>query len=224
LGEYLRGDELEIEEEEVPLAELDLSNHFAYIIGYEDGTVRPENNITRAEVATIFFRLLTQNSRTELWKMTNSFPDVRDEGWYNNAISTLTNGGILTGYPDGTFKPSATITRAELATIAVRFVFNGSLDSFPPNLPTFSDISGHWAENYIRLACELGYVNGYPDGSFRPNQPITRAEVATLLNNVLNRHVESKDDLLDGMKTWVDNVEGKWYYLAVQEALMLALL
>ena len=207
-----------IEEEEVPLAELDIENHFAYIIGYEDDTVRPQNYITRAEVSTIFFRLLTLESREEIWSKTNDFPDVDANSWYNNAISTLTNGGILQGYPDGTFRPKATITRAELATIAVRFQYNGDISSFPAGLDSFTDISGHWAENYIKLASELGYVSGYPDGSFRPNAPISRAEVATLLNNVLNRHVESKEDMKDGMKTWVDNPESAWYYFAIQEA------
>ena len=208
----------EIEDEGPPLAELDIVNHFVYIIGYEDDTVRPNKNITRAEAATIFFRLLTQDSRVEIWSKANSFSDVAADNWFNNAVSTLANGGILNGYADGTFRPNATITRAELAAIAVRFQYHGDISSYPTGLPTFSDIGGHWAENYIRLASDLGYVNGYPDGTFKPNEPITRAEVATLLNNVLDRQVESDEDMLPGMKTWSDNPKGAWYYFAIQEA------
>ena len=197
--------------------ELDTENHFAYIIGYTDGNVRPGGNITRAEVATIFFRLLTQSSRASMWSKNNNFPDVSAAAWYNNAISTLTRGNILTGYPDGNFRPKNTITRAELAAIAVRFASADDIAQVT-NRPSFSDISGHWAQDHITLAGALGYVNGYPDGSFRPNTPITRAEVANLTNNVLNRHVESADDLLSGMKTWPDNTSGTWYYLPIQEA------
>ena len=205
-------------DEPPPLADLDIVNHFAYLIGYEDDTVRPQNDITRAEVSTVFFRLLTIESRAELWRKTNKFPDVADSNWHNNAISTLSYGHVLLGYPDGTFRPDATITRAELAAISVRFQYNGELSSYPPGLTGFSDIEGHWAENYIKMANQLGYVNGYPDGTFKPNAPITRAEFATLLNNVLNRHVESKADTRSGMKTWSDNPESVWYYLTIQEA------
>ena len=207
-----------IEDEGPPLADLDIVNHFAYIVGYGDGTVRSQYDITRAELSTIFFRLLTYDSRVDLWSKTNSFTDVDADSWYNNAVSTLANGGILLGYADGTFRPDATITRAELAAIAVRFQYNGDISSFPPGLQTFSDIEGHWAENYIKLACELGYVNGYSDGTFRPDAPISRAEVMMLLNNVLNRHVDSYEDMLDGMHTWSDNPRGEWFYFAIQEA------
>jgi len=195
--------------------QLDTENHFAYLIGYPDGTIGPENNITRAEVSTIFFRLLTQQTRTDMWTKVNDYSDVPSEAWCNNAISTLTNSGILTGYPDGTFAPNATITRAEFAAIAVRFdavTQTGSGDI------AFNDISGHWAESAIKSAARLGYVQGYGDGTFRPDEPITRAEAATLLNNVLNRHVGSEKDLLDNMVEWPDNTSDKWYYLAVQEA------
>jgi len=208
----------EIKDEGPPLADLDIVNHFAYIVGYGDGTVRPQNNITRAEAATIFFRLLTAESREEIWSKTNDFPDVATNSWYNNAVSTLAKGGVLLGYPDGTFRPNAEITRAEFAAIAVRFRYNGDLKTFPAGLQTFTDIGGHWAENYIKLACELGYVNGYSDGSFKPDAPITRAEVMTLLNNVLNRHVEADEDMIEGMKTWPDNPKGAWFYFAIQEA------
>ena len=206
-----------IEDELPPLSYYDMDNHFAYIIGYEDDTVRPQRNITRAEVATIFFRLMKEETRADFWSTTNEFPDVNASKWYNNAISTLTNGGLLTGYPDGTFRPEGTITRAEFAVIAVRFQFEGDPDNFPP-AGMFSDVSGHWAEGYIAYAYGLGYVQGYEDGTFRPDAPITRAEVATLLNNALNRHVESVEDMLEEMKTWVDNQPGTWYYFAVQEA------
>ena len=196
---------------------LDLSNHFAYIVGYPDGTVQPQGNITRAEVATIFFRLLTQKSREEIWSMTNSFPDVGSTDWHNKAISTLVNGSIIKGYPDGTFRPNVYMSRAELATIAAKFATVEDIAN-ATGMASFSDISGHWAESYIALAGALGYVQGYGDGTFRPNEPITRVEVATLLNNVLNHHVESEDDLLDGMITWPDNQPGAWYYFDMQES------
>ncbi|MDR2712208.1 MAG: DUF11 domain-containing protein, partial [Clostridiales bacterium] len=198
-------------------SQLDTENHFAYIIGYPDGTVQPQGNITRAEVATIFFRLLTQSSRAAVWSKTNDFPDVPANAWFNNAISTLTNAKILTGYPDGSFKPKNNITRAELAAIAVRFASEEEIEAATAK-NGFSDISCHWAEEFIITASALGYVNGYPDGTFRPSTPITRAEVATLINNVLNRHLDSPSDLHSNMKTWPDNQTAAWYYLIMQEA------
>ena len=127
---------------------------------------------------------------------------------------------MLRGYPDGTFRPGATITRAEFATIAVRFMFSGDVEAAANALDGsfFNDIDGHWAEAYIKVAAQLGLVGGYDDGSFRPNAPITRAEVATILNNSLNRVVESEEDLLDGMTIFADNQPGTWFYLAIQEA------
>lgn len=195
--------------------ELDTGNHFAYFIGYEDGTVRPDNNITRTEAVTIFFRLLTLESRAGIWSVTNTFSDVSAESWYNNAVSSLTNGGIINGYPDGTFRPNDIITRAEFAAIAARF---SAKTEFAESPPVFTDVEGHWAEGYIGIAGALGYINGYPDGTFRPDMPITRAEVAVLLNNVLERRVESIEDLHADMKVWSDNPEDKWYYFAIQEA------
>ena len=203
----------EPKEEELPL--LDLENHYAYIIGYPDGTVRPNNHITRAETASVFFRLLTQTSRENMWTKTNSYPDVNTGDWFMNAVSTLDNGNILLGYPDGTFKPNGKITRAEFASIAVRFDTSATGEISVP----FTDISGHWAEENIKKAYELGYISGYPDGTFKPNEPITRAEVASLMNNVLNRHVSSEDDMIEGMITFPDNIAGTWYYYAVQEAI-----
>jgi len=196
---------------------LEKGYHFAYLVGYPEGDIRPDRNITRAEAASIFFRLLTQDYRTDIWSKMNDYPDVNAGDWYNNAISTLTNGGILSGYPDGFFDPASSITRAEFASIAARFAAETDTDSAGSS-SAFSDISGHWAKSHIDLAAALGYVSGYEDGTFRPDNPITRAEVAALLNRVLNRHVESEDDLLGGMVTWSDNISGKWYYFAIQEA------
>lgn len=192
---------------------LNREDHVAYIIGYVDGTVRPLNDISRSEVATIFFRLLTDESRAYYWSQTNDYSDVDRDDWFNNAISTLSNAGIITGYLDGTFRPEAPITRAEFAAIAARFsevVYNGG--------NSFSDVpENHWAARYIALAEHLGWINGYLDGTFKPEQNITRAEAMTLIDRVLERAVE-EDGMLPDMVTWVDNVPGTWYYEAVQEA------
>ena len=192
--------------------ELNTEDHYAYIVGYEDGSVQPEGDITRAEVATIFFRLLTDESRDAFWSQTNNYPDVSEDAWYNNAVSTLTNAGILDGYEDGTFKPDGNITRAEFATIAVRF-FEATYDGED----LFSDIAGHWAQDYINEAANAGIVDGYPDGTFRPQQLITRAEAMTMVNRTIDRHPH-KDHLLDDMIVWPDNPETAWYYEQVQEA------
>ena len=193
--------------------ELDTENHYGYIVGYDDGTVRPNGKITRAEVATIFFRLLTDESRDAYWCQTNDFSDVSASDWYNNAISTLTNAGILDGYGDGTFRPNGNITRAEFATIAVRFfdlTYEGE-DLFP-------DISDHWARDYINQAAAAGFVNGYEDGTFRPNNAITRAEAVTLVNRTLERKPH-KAHLLADMIQWPDNMDQTtWYYADIQEA------
>ena len=200
----------------VPPPVLDTFNHYGYIIGYPDGTIQPEGNITRAEVATIFFRLLTNESRTQVWSTENNFSDVAKEAWYNNAISTLSNCRIINGYPDGTFKPGGSITRAEFATIAVRFITTDP-NSYEGE-DKFSDISDTWARGYINLAAELGLINGYEDGTFRPEQPITRAEAMTIINRLLKRAPE-KDHMLDDMIKWPDNSDTSvWYYEAVQEA------
>lgn len=192
---------------------LNKKDHVAYIIGYEDDTVRPENNITRAEVATIFFRLLTDDSRARFWSQTNDFSDVSSSDWFNNAVSTMANAGILTGYPDGTFKPNAPITRAEFAAIAARFSdvsYNGSC--------SFTDVAKtHWAADEIALAEHLGWITGYPDDTFRPGRNITRAEAMTLINRVLERAVE-EDHMHKDMVKWIDNSPSTWYYEDVQEA------
>ena len=192
--------------------QLNTADHYAYIVGYEDGTVRPEGDITRAEVATIFFRLLTDESRNEYWSQTNDYTDVAEGDWYNNAVSTLSKAGILNGYEDGSFQPNGNITRAEFATIAARFfeaTYEGE-DLFP-------DIKGHWARDYINQAAHAGIVNGYPNGTFQPQENITRAEAMTIVNRTLDRHPDA-DHFLADMKTWPDNLESAWYYEQVQEA------
>ena len=192
--------------------QLNTEDHYAYIVGYPDGTVRPEGDITRAEVATIFFRLLTDESRDEFWSQTNDYTDVDADAWYNNAVSTLSNAGILNGYEDGTFQPDGNITRAEFATITARF-FEATYEGED----LFSDIAGHWAADYINQAANAGIVNGYPDGTFRPQQNITRAEAMTMVNRTIDRHPDA-EHFLDGMITWSDNHEDAWYYEQVQEA------
>ena len=191
---------------------LNTEDHYAYIAGYEDGTVRPEGYLTRAEVATIFFRLLTDEARERFWSTQNSYSDVAQDAWYNNAISTMTKAGILGGYEDNTFRPNNSITRAEFATIAARF-----LSQTYTGPDKFSDISGHWAAEYINRAAQAGWIGGYADGTYRPNQPITRAEAVTLINAVLGR-TPHKDHMLADMIRWPDNPETAWYYAAIQEA------
>lgn len=197
-------------------SDLNITDHFAYIIGYPDGEVKPEGNITRAEVATIFFRMLKDEARDKYWSKTNSYTDVKGTDWYNNAISTLSNMGIIDGYPDGSFQPNAGITRAEFAKIAVSFFKDNVRETMGDR---FSDISGKWYTEYINLANELAIVNGYPDGTFRPDNKITRAEAMTIVNNTLRR-TPCKEGLLpvSVMITWPDNVSTAWYYEAVQEA------
>ena len=191
---------------------LNTQDHDAYLLGYEDGTVRPEGSITRAEVATIFFRLLTDESRDKFWSQTNDYTDVPADAWYNSAVSTLSNAGILDGYEDGTFRPDGNITRAEFATITARF-----LEASYDGGNRFPDIDGHWAAEYINEAANAGIVDGYEDGTFRPQQNITRAEAVTMVNRTVDRHPDA-DHLLDNMVTWPDNPESAWYYAQIQEA------
>lgn len=205
---------------------LNTKDHYGYIIGYPvdyytgeattDQTkkpVRPEGKITRAEVATIYFRMLTDESRTKFWSQSNSYSDVKAGDWFNNAVSTLSKAGIIAGYEDGSFKPNGYITRAEFATIAARFfdvTYNGK-DLFP-------DISGHWAKDYINQAANKGFVNGYEDGTFKPDRNITRAEAVTLVNRTLDRHPD-KSHFTKDMLMWPDNMDQtKWYYADMQEA------
>ena len=193
---------------------LNTDDHFAYIIGYPDGTVRPNGQITRAEATTIFFRLLTDESREQFWSTSNVYPDVKAGQWYNNAVSTMTKAGIVDGYPDGTFRPDAPITRAEMAKIISLFAKLDRSES------RFSDIAGHWAEAYIRLAAGNGWIAGYPDGTFAPQRNITRAETATMINRVLDRVPSEESHLLSRgvMQIWPDANPGDWFYLAMQEA------
>lgn len=188
-------------------------DHFAYVVGYSDGTVRPNANISRAEVATIFFRLLKSDIRDGNLTADNDFSDVSDGQWHNKAISTMAKLGIVKGRRADRFDPDASITRAEFAAICARF------NTKPvENSSSFSDISGHWAENEIERAAAFGWISGYPDGTFRPDARITRAEAMTMINRVLCRMPQSESDLLDSMVTWPDNKPSDWHYLAVQEA------
>ena len=197
-------------------SDLNITDHFAYVIGYPDGTVRPDGNVTRAEVATIFFRMLKDDAREKYWKTDNRYSDVKSTDWFNNAISTLSNMGIIDGYPDGTFRPNAGITRAEFAKIAVSFFKDNVRETIGDR---FSDIHGKWYTEYVNLANELAIVNGYPDGTFRPDNKIIRAESMTIVNNTLRR-TPCKEGLLpvSVMITWPDNAASAWYYEAVQEA------
>ena len=197
-------------------SDLNITDHFAYVIGYPDGTVRPDGNVTRAEVATIFFRMLKDDAREKYWKTDNRYSDVKSTDWYNNAISTLSNMGIIDGYPDGTFRPNAGITRAEFAKIAVSFFKDNVRETIGDR---FSDIHGKWYTEYVNLANELAIVNGYPDGTFRPDNKIIRAESMTIVNKTLRR-TPCKEGLLpvSVMITWPDNAASAWYYEAVQEA------
>ena len=205
---------------------LNTEDHYGYIVGYpvdyETGEstddqarkpVKPQGKITRAEVATIFFRMLTDESRNEYWSQSNDFTDVAADAWYNNAISTMANAGILDGYEDGSFHPNGYITRAEFATIAVRFfdlTYQGE-DLFP-------DIDGHWAQEYINQAADAGIIEGYPDGTFGPQKQITRAEAVTMVNRTLDRHPDP-DHFLEDMLVWPDNLDTEaWYYADMQEA------
>jgi hypothetical protein len=211
---------IDIQDTDPPLSTYPfIPDHVAYVIGYPDGNVKPERNVTRAEVTTVFFRLLLDSVRKEYWTQNNSFSDVQKGFWYNNAVSVMSKMEVVNGYPDGTFKPNGTITRGELATIAARFArMRYGIEETNPNV-SFSDIAGHWAEKDIKFAASIGWVNGYPDGTCRPNNNITRAEFMTLVNRMLERAPERPGDLLPDMIKWPDNADtNKWYYLAIQEA------
>ena len=206
----------DIEDPDVPLGpgpDLNTTDHFAYIIGRDDGLVHPMASITRAEVATIFFRMLTDESRTMFWSTDSVYVDTDSSDWFNNASATLTNAGIITGKPGGLFDPDAPITRAEFATIAVRF-FGGTYEGED----IFPDIAGHWANQYINRAAVLGIIEGRGDGTFDPDAYITRAEAMTIVNRTLGR-APSAEHMLPDMITWPDNMDTTtWYYAAVQEA------
>lgn len=189
------------------------TDHFAYVIGYKDGLVKPYGLITRAETTTIFFRLLKDSVRDGNLLTSNTYTDVPDNYWANTAISTMTGLGFVQGRSTTTFDPQSPITRAQFAAICARFDTGTSSGT-----QTFSDISGHWAEKYIQRAAELGWIKGFEDGTFRPDTYITRAQAMTMINRVLNRIPEDESDLLPGMNVWPDCNPGDWFYLAVQEA------
>ena len=189
------------------------SDHFAYVIGYMDGNVRPYGLISRAETTTIFFRLLKDSVRDGNLLTSNTYTDVADDYWANTAISTMTGLGIVQGRSTTTFDPKAPITRAQFAAICARFDTGKSSGT-----QSFTDIKGHWAEKYIERAAELGWIKGFEDGSFRPDTYITRAQAMTMINRVLNRIPEDESDLLPGMNVWPDCNPGDWFYLAIQEA------
>jgi len=199
------------------LPELDVftDDHISYLVGFPDGTIRPNNTITRAEVATIFFRLFDDSYRTQIWRQSNPFSDVVTTNWFNNAVSTLTNANILEGFPDGTFRGNQAITRAEFVAIIARFLDDTDYDG----ADRFNDISGHWAREYINVVGQYDWIRGFAGGDFRPNQNITRAEAAAIVNRMLNRLPESAEDLLPSMVTWPDNAnQNAWFYLYIQEA------
>lgn len=201
----------DIDEDDIPWL---TKKHINYIVGYDDGLVKPHASITRAEVATIFFRLLTDEVRDELWSTESIYPDVTEEDWFYVAVCTLTKGGILEGYPDGSFQPNEPITRAELATMITRFDTKFGKLAITEQFP---DVEGHWAEEYIEFAATRKYVIGYPDGSFKPEQDITRAETVTMVNRCLQRAVD-EEGLTEEYITWPDNLTGTWYYYEILEA------
>jgi len=191
---------------------LDTEHHWAYVIGYPDETVRPDNNITREEVAMIFYRLLRDEVRDELRVKTNDFSDVAAERWSNTAISTMANGDFIKGYPDGTFRPGNSITRAEFATMATRFA-----QLYDESGASFADVENHWSKSYVRKAATAGWIAGYPDNTFKPENYITRAEVMTIINRVLSRSV-NKAGLHADTRYWIDMKEDEWFYFIVLEA------
>lgn len=195
-----------------PSGELNTDDHFAYITGYPDGTVRPFNNITREEVATIFYRLLKAEKRNAIAATTNNFSDVEDSRWSNDAISTMTKGRYLVGYEDGTFRPESFITRAEFVTIVARFN-----DAVIKEGSPYTDIAGHWAESYIITAAKQGWLEGYSDGTFRPDVNITRADAIQIVNRLLVRSVD-KDGISADATQFKDNAEGSKYYYDILEA------
>ncbi|MBR5586698.1 MAG: S-layer homology domain-containing protein [Clostridia bacterium] len=195
-----------------PPAALNSDDHILYIKGYPDGTVRPEDNISREEIATIFYRLLREDIRAKIETDKHSFDDVEEDRWSVSEIATMAKGGYLKGYTDGSFRPGAYITRAELATIASRF-----LDSIIKGNRTFGDIDGHWAEENIKSIANNEWIIGYDDGNFRPDDYITRAEAITIINRIIVRYV-NEDGLHEDFRKWPDNPEHEWYYYAVIES------
>ena len=192
---------------------LNTSDHFAYVQGYPDGTVKPTGNITRAETAAILFRLMDEGSRKTYYSTKSGFRDVATGSWYNTYVATLNNAGVITDSSNGYFRPNEAITRAELAAMLANFTETAGAANY------FNDVSAsYWAANAIAICAKLGWITGYPDGSFRPDRNVTRAELMAMINRATGRAPKSADAFLPGMKTWSDNTADKWYYLDVQEA------
>ncbi|MCL2421153.1 MAG: S-layer homology domain-containing protein [Defluviitaleaceae bacterium] len=191
----------------------DASRHYAFMVGFEDGTIRPEATTNRAEVAAMFFNLMSNEERAAFSQYDNPFPDVKQTSWYNNAVSATSNYGLFSGMPDGTFQPQRAITRAELTVVLANLkgeTYGG--------VPLFNDIAEHWAQGHINMAVRNGWVNGF-DGTFLPDKPVTRAEAASIINHVFNRLPESRHDLLPDMRIWPDNTNPEdWFYIHIQEA------
>lgn len=192
---------------------LNTSDHFAYVQGYPNGTVKPAGNITRAETAAILFRLMDEGSRKTYYSTTSGFRDVASGSWYNTYVATLNNAGVITDSSNGYFRPNEAITRAELAAMLAKFSETTGAANY------FNDVSAkYWAANAIAICAKLGWITGYPDGTFRPDKNVTRAELMAMINRATGRAPKSADAFLPGMKTWIDNTSDKWYYLDVQEA------
>ena len=192
---------------------LNTADHFAYVQGYPDGTVKPAGNITRAETAAILFRLMDDASRKTYYSTKSGFRDVASGSWYNTYVATLNNAGVITDSSNGYFRPNEAITRAELAAMLAKFSETTGAANY------FNDVSAkYWAANAIAICAKLGWINGYPDGTFRPDKNVTRAELMAMINRATGRAPKSADAFLPGMKTWSDNTADKWYYLDVQEA------
>lgn len=192
---------------------LNTADHFAYVQGYPDGTVKPAGNITRAETAAILFRLMDDASRKTYYSTKSGFRDVASGSWYNTYVATLNNAGVITDSSNGYFRPNEAITRAELAAMLAKFSETTGAANY------FNDVSAkYWAANAIAICAKLGWINGYPDGTFRPDKNVTRAELMAMINRATGRAPKSADAFLPGMKTWIDNTADKWYYLDVQEA------
>ena len=192
---------------------LNTADHFAYVQGYPDGTVKPAGNITRAETAAILFRLMDDASRKTYYSTKSGFRDVASGSWYNTYVATLNNAGVITDSSNGYFRPNEAITRAELAAMLAKFSETTGAANY------FNDVSAkYWAANAIAICAKLGWITGYPDGTFRPDKNVTRAELMAMINRATGRAPKSADAFLPGMKTWSDNTTDKWYYLDVQEA------
>ena len=192
---------------------LNTSDHFAYVQGYPNGTVKPAGNITRAETAAILFRLMDDASRKTYYSTKSGFRDVASGSWYNTYVATLNNAGVITDSSNGYFRPNEAITRAELAAMLAKFSETTGAANY------FNDVSAkYWAANAIAICAKLGWITGYPDGTFRPDKNVTRAELMAMINRATGRAPKSADAFLPGMKTWIDNTADKWYYLDVQEA------